>query len=476
MRLRLQPPLKRLSGLALVVLLGLAAWFGGAGPRLAPPGESGVLEVATRNAATTYYLDRHRTPAGPEHDLVERFAEANGWRVEWSLHDTTAEVLAALDAGEVHLAAAGLTHLPERDERFARGPAHTEIVEQLVCHRDARPLPRRLDALAGREIRVTARSSYATRLKALVNRHSGVRFREDPRSTESLLRAVAERDIDCTVADANIVRMARRHFPHLEVALNLTGRESLGWYLADDQPALAEAARDWMAGDAGRAARQDVQARYYDYLGEFDFVDLRALNQRIEKRLPRFLDLFVAAERRTGIPADLLAALAYQESHWDPQAVSPTGVRGIMMLTRNTAKSLGVTDRLDPAAAIEGGARYLADRRQRLPEAIPEPDRTFLALASYNIGRGHVLDAQQLARELGKDPHSWADMKEVLPLKADRRYYPRTRYGYARGYEPVHYVERIRNYRDVIRHALEASPALEADTAQARADGGPASG
>jgi len=155
------------------------------------------------------------------------------------------------------------------------------------------------------------------------------------------------------------------------------------------------------------------------------------------------------------MPAELLAALSYQESHWDPAAISPTGVRGIMMLTRNTAKSLGVTNRLDPDAAIDAGARYLADRHRRLPETIPEPDRTFLALASYNIGRGHLLDARQLARKLGKNPDSWEDMKEVLPLKADKRYYPSTRYGYARGYEPVHYVQRIRNYRDVIREAFE---------------------
>ncbi|RTR01165.1 membrane-bound lytic murein transglycosylase MltF [Halomonas nitroreducens] len=423
-------------------------------PRLAPPSESGTLRVATRNAATIYYLDRHQRAVGPEHDLVRRFAAANAWQVEWELFETTAEVLAALEDGAVHLAAAGLTHLPSRDARFARGPAHTEIVEQLVCHRDDRPLPRRVSELAGVEVRVTAASSYSERLQSLVNAHTGFRFREDPRNTETLLAAVAEQEVECTVADSNIVRMTRRHFPHLEVALNLTAGEPLGWYLPDDQAPLAAQARQWMASAAGKTALAAIRQRYYSHIGEFDFVDLRALNRRIDERLPRFLDLFLAAEAKTGMPADLLAALAYQESHWDPEAVSPTGVRGIMMLTRNTAASLGVANRLDPAAAIDGGARYLADRHRRLPESIPEPDRTYLALASYNLGRGHLLDARELARELGKNPDSWADMKEVLPLKADRRYYPRTRYGYARGYEPVHYVERIRNYLDVIAAAL----------------------
>jgi membrane-bound lytic murein transglycosylase F len=423
--------------------------------RLAPPEETGVLKVATRNAATTYYLDREETPAGPEHDLVERFAEANDWEVEWTLHDSTAAVLEALAQGETHLAAAGLTHLPSRDARFRQGPAHTDIVEQLICHRDMRPLPRQIDEMAGVEIRVTAQSSYSERLLSLVNDHTGIRFQEDPRTTEILLARVAEKALECTVADSNIAQVVRRYFPHLEVAMNLTSGARLGWYLAQGQDALAERAHEWMEGLEGEETLETVGHRYYDYIDDFDFVDLRALNERIDERLPDYLDLFLLAEEQTGMPADLLAALAYQESHWDPQAVSPTGVRGIMMLTQNTAQSLGVDNRLDPAAAIDGGARYLADRHERLPEEIPEPDRTYLALASYNIGRGHVLDARELARELGKDPDSWADMEEVLPLKADKRYYPQTRYGYARGYEPVHYVQRIRNYQDVISPEIE---------------------
>ena len=424
--------------------------------QLAPPQETGVLEVATRNGATTYYLDRHQNPIGPEFSLVSRFAESKGWTVNWTMHDSTAEVLQALEAGNTHLAAAGLTHLPSRTERFTRGPAHTEITDQLVCHRDMRPMPRKPESMPEVSIAVTADSSYVETLNKLASEHEGITFTEDDgRTTEVLLSEVAEQDIDCTVADSNIVQVMRRHFPHLEVAMNLTQGNNLGWYLPAGSDDLAGTTREWMNSTDGDEAIGYIESRYYAYIGEFDFVDLRALNRRIDERLPNFIDRFAEAETTTGMPADLLAALSYQESHWDPAAVSPTGVRGIMMLTRNTAESLGVMDRLDPVAAIDGGARYLADRHRRLPETIPEPDRTFLALASYNIGRGHLLDARQLARELGKNPDSWDDMKEVLPLKADKRYYPSTRYGYARGYEPVHYVQRIRNYRDVISSAFD---------------------
>ncbi|MBW4934930.1 membrane-bound lytic murein transglycosylase MltF [Marinobacter sp. F4206] len=426
-----------------------------AAPDLKPPTETGILKVATRNGSTTYYLDRHENPVGPEYALISDYATARGWEVEWTMLDSTSEVLNTLEAGTTHLAAAGLTHLPSRDERFARGPAHTEITEQLVCHRDARPLPRQPENLPGTEIVVTAGSSYVETLSKLKSQYAGIEFTEDTkRTTEIILSAVADQDIGCTVADSNIVQVMRRHFPHLEVAMNLTTGRNLGWYLPTGSDALASNAREWMNSVEGDEAIGRMENRYYAYIGDFDFVDLRALNRRIEDRLPEFIDEFREAEAKTGMPAELLAALSYQESHWDPEAVSPTGVRGIMMLTRRTAESLGVDNRLDPYAAIDGGARYLADRHRRLPETIPEPDRTFLALASYNIGRGHLLDARQLARSLNKNPDSWQDMAEVLPLKADKRYYPSTRYGYARGYEPVHYVQRIRNYRDVIRAAF----------------------
>ncbi|MFO7582629.1 membrane-bound lytic murein transglycosylase MltF [Guyparkeria sp.] len=421
------------------------------GPVIESPDETGVLVVATRNAGTTWYLDREGQPTGPEHDLVTAFAKGQGWTVHWRVFESTAEVIGALEDGEAHLAAAGLTHLPERDANLDPGLAHTRVVPQVVCHREDRPLPRSPAELARVDLRVTADSSYAGLLWDLAASDPEIRFREDPvQNTEVLLTRVALRELDCTVADSNIVRIVRRHWPHLDVAMDLGARQQTGWYVVQGQDGLAATTRAWRQSEDGEQAVERMRDRYYAHLGEFDFVDWRALNRRLDERLPRFRAEFERAARVTGMPADLLAAMAYQESHWDPEATSPTGVRGLMMLTQSTARSLGVENRLDPAESIEGGARYLADRHERLPDDIPEPDRTYLALASYNIGRAHVLDARELARALGKDPDSWADMREVLPLKADKRYYPQTKYGYARGYEPVQYVQRIRNYRDVI--------------------------
>lgn len=420
------------------------------------PDETGVLKVSTRNGSTTYYTDRFEQPAGPEYELVNSFAAAQGWEVEWDVQFSTAAVLRQLDEGRSHIGAAGLTRLASRDERFTTGPMHHTVREQLVCHREIIPLPTDADKLEGIDIEVTADSSYVETLEQFISAQPNASFSQtETRGTEQLLAAVFEGELDCTVADSNIVDINRRSMPELAVVMDLSPEQQIGWYLAPGNDRLAAKATSWMSSDAGLAAISAVNTRYYAYISEFDFVDLNTLVMRMEDRLPQYIDEFVKAEQATGIPADLLAALAYQESHWDPGARSPTGVRGLMMLTQNTARSLGVTDRLDPEQSIDGGARYLAGRYELLSEEIPDPDRYFMALAAYNVGRGHLLDARKLARELGKNPDSWSDMREVLPLLADKRYYPSLRYGYARGYEPVHLVQRVRNYRDVISGAFQ---------------------
>ena len=161
------------------------------------------------------------------------------------------------------------------------------------------------------------------------------------------------------------------------------------------------------------------------------------------EKLPTYLPLF-QKYATDDIDWRLLAAVAYQESHWNPRAKSPTGVRGMMMLTLPTAKQLGIKSRIDPEQSIRGGARYIQKNKRRIPERIPEPDRTWLALAAYNIGFGHLEDARRLTQKFGADPDRWVDVKEYLPLLRQRKYYKQTRFGYARGDEPVQYVDNIK--------------------------------
>lgn len=413
----------------------------------------GSLRVATRNAPTTWYIDRHDQPVGPEYDLVAAFAEELGLTLELVIRDTPAGVLGAVASGEADLAAAGLTETSSREARFAQSPTYGTIKEQLVCHRDRRNIDE-VDELAGVEIIVAAGSSYVETLEQLAPSLPELAFTAVPRSTEELLAAVAEKEVECTVADSQVAALNRRYYPALSRELDLTRGDPLVWLYRRVDLGLGEALEAWFEREDTRALVTRVHERYFGFVRMFDFVELRAYQRRLADRFPKYAPLFAAAAEKYDLPASVLAAQAYQESHWDPKATSPTGVRGIMMLTRSTAEAMGVEDRLDPVQSIEGGARYLARMRERFSDDIPDPDRTYLALAAYTVGRGHMHDAQRLARERGRDPYRWLDVKAVLPLLSDKTVYPDLKYGYARGGDAVRYVERIRNYEDILRQSV----------------------
>ena len=226
--------------------------------------------------------------------------------------------------------------------------------------------------------------------------------------------------------------------------------QHLAWVVRPDAGDMAAAMESWLEGFEEQGGLAAVMERYYGHVEIFDYVDLRAYRRRIQSRLPRYRALFEQASKDHDIPWTLLAAQSYQESHWNPKAKSPTGVRGLMMLTQPTAKAMGVDNRLDPAQSVEGGARYLRRMLSRVPESVTGDDRLWLALAAYNVGFGHLRDARVLAERLGRDPDRWHELDQVLPLLAKKQYYRDLRYGYARGSEPVIYVQRIRNYQEIL--------------------------
>jgi membrane-bound lytic murein transglycosylase F len=193
----------------------------------------------------------------------------------------------------------------------------------------------------------------------------------------------------------------------------------------------------------------------YEHVHNYDYAGTHSYLAQIRRRLPTYKEMFQQAANKYQLDWKLLAAVSYQESHWRQNAVSPTGVRGMMMLTNATAEHLGIKDRTDPYESIMGGAKYLRALIDKVPAHIPEPDRIWIAVASYNVGFGHVNDARKLAVKRGDNPDKWVDIKATLPLLSKRKWYKQTRYGYARGWEPVRYVENIRSYYDILVWHLE---------------------
>jgi membrane-bound lytic murein transglycosylase F len=413
------------------------------------------LVVLTTNQPTTYYIDREENPTGPEYDMTVSFAKSLGVAARFIEFDSTEAVIEALRKGEGDIAAAGLTITAERKAEFDFGPGYMDVSEYLVCHRDAAFIDK-IEDLKELEIVIPAATSYVDNL---YKQYPGIDWSLDHNLlTPSLLEKVRSKEIECTISDSTIFDINRRYYPEISVKYTLHKGSQLSWMYAKNNPHLASAINKWFAEyqDSGEYA-QKIE-KYYGHIDVFDYVDIQKFKRRIKDRLPKYKDMFIKAAEENGISPALLAAQSYQESHWNPKAKSPTGVRGIMMLTQPVAKSLGVTSRLDAKQNIFAGAKFHAKMKKMFDENVAEPDRSW-----------HFRDAQGLARKLGKNPNLWIDMKEVLPLLSEKKYYKDLKYGYARGNEPVQYVTRIRDYDDIlVQYFMEQEPAVKKSKEQTK--------
>nr|WP_239552527.1 membrane-bound lytic murein transglycosylase MltF [Oceanisphaera litoralis] len=403
----------------------------------------GALRVGTLYHPLHYFL-RDGQEEGLDYELARLFADSLAVDLTMVPAYSLDELFSLLDTGKVDMLAAGLTITPQRRQQYRFGPSYYDIAQTLV-YRKGSSRPRDPGQIEG-EIRVLAGSSQAESLHQLQQELPGLHW-ETRRDTdeEDLLRQVSEGRADHTLVTDVMLARTQRYYPNIDAAFTLGESLPVAWMLdrrADDSLLGQMLTFFAQQQDAGTLAR--LNEKYFGHVQSFDYVDTRTFLRRTETILPSYQPLF---ERYAGeLDWRLLAAVSYQESHWDPLARSYTGVRGMMMLTEDTARQVGVSDRLDPEQSIRGGARYLASLMDRLPDAIPEDERIWFALAAYNIGLGHLLDARRLTRLRDQDPDSWTAVKENLPLLHQPKWYSKTRYGYARGRETQQFVKKIRQY------------------------------
>ena len=340
---------------------------------------------------------------------------------------------------------------PQREQLFRFGPDYAQTHTLVVYRKGLRP-PKTLADLEGLRGAVLAGSSYEERL--LTETAVLPQLSWESRNgvgVEELLHAVAEGELEYTLVDERIYRLHKRYYPGVREAFTLGDAQPLAWaFTRDDDDSLVQAAAFHLGTELESGRLQALQEPFFEVEDHLAQLDMIHFQRRMRDRLPHYLPFFQEAAAQHDLDWRLLAAMGYQESHWDPFAVSRTGVRGVMMLTLNTAESLGVEDRRDPLQSIRGGAEYFIRMRERLPERIAEPDRTWLALASYNIGMGHLEDARRLTEERGGNPDRWTDVRDTLPLLAKESWYRKTRYGYARGYEAQNYVDNIQRFFDTL--------------------------
>jgi membrane-bound lytic murein transglycosylase F len=447
---------KRLSRLSLLLMLPWAAAIlltpacgNQSLTRLESVKKAGELIVLTRKSPTTYY-EGADGDAGIEYDMARAFAEHLGVKLKMVVPKHFEDILILLQEGKADMAAAGLSVTKERSQLVRFTPPYQQINQQLV-YRQGTIKPKSVADIVGEDIMVTAGTTYAERLAELKKRYKKLEWSVSRKmTTEELIQRVAEGTLTFTIADSNIVDTNRPLYPDLRVAFDMQKKESLAWaFPKDGDDSLFNEAIKFQKHLKRTGEIKVLLERYYGAT-DSNYFNMTLYQLRIQNVLPSHRRLFEEAGQQYGIDWRLLAAIAYQESYWNPRATSPTGVRGLMMLTEATAKQLGVTDRLDPKQSVDGGARYLRQMIDRMPESISEPDRTWMALASYNVGYYHLMDARKITTRRKGDPDKWKDVKQSLPLLARPAVYKHLKYGYARGNEPVRYVSRIRRYYDVL--------------------------
>ncbi|MGH1461476.1 MAG: membrane-bound lytic murein transglycosylase MltF [Neptuniibacter sp.] len=429
--------------------------------------ESGTLKLVTRNSPNTYFIEKGQ-PAGFEYDLAKAYADYLGVKLELVIPSSFGEIFSTLERRDAHLAGAMLTVTKDRNESFNFSPPYLHTTTSLIYRTtQGEPAPKDLQDLINKKKRLMAisNSSHSELLKKLAIKHPDLNWEETSEfSAVELLEKVHNKEIDYTITDSIAFDAQKSFFPGLKKAFDLDEEQPLAWMLKPHSDnSLLDSINRFFALESTHTLIKELKEKYFQRSNSLNFYDTATFKEDMQTRFPKIEQYFFMAEQETDIDWQLLAAIAYQESHWNPKAVSPTGVKGIMMLTNAAAKEVEVTDRTDPMQSIIGGAHYLVGVMQKIPERITQPDHTWFALAGYNVGYGHLEDARILTARAGLNPDKWDDVKKHLPLLTQEKYFSTVRYGYARGYEPVHYVSNIRKYIKLLQWEIQVRQAKKQD-------------
>lgn len=411
--------------------------------------QGNILKVGIIPNSVSYFQIDKKT-AGLEYELVRNFANYLGVDTNIQLFSNQEELLKSLQRNEIDIGVANLlpnTVLPPLN--YLLGPAYYSASWQFV-YRKGNRIPKDLNDLCAKVL-ISKDSSLNYLLHHLNSTYPNLHWEMTDKTEEALLIDVAEGKIPYTIANSVLIASTQNTYPHIAVGFDIADKSGVHWYLS---PTLDTTLQSKLLAFMHIAMEQGITARleekYITHLKSFDYVDNRTYINAIQHTLPKYQAWF---EKYQGnVNWQLLASISYQESHWDPLATSPTGVRGMMMLTKATAEYVGVKNRLDPEQSIRGGASYLHFLLQNIPTTVREEERIWYALVAYNMGLRHLFDALQLTKQLGDNPDNWLDVKKNLPLLSQSAYYKKLKHGYAQGVQAFQYVENIRRYLHIMNH------------------------
>ncbi|HVS56426.1 MAG TPA: membrane-bound lytic murein transglycosylase MltF [Casimicrobiaceae bacterium] len=429
------------------------------GPSPAPPppapspAPGNDLVVFLRQGAVTWFRGTDDQGTGLDYDLARMFAAEHGLTLRIIATNNPVQRLAQAPSGAM-IGAGGIYRPPARSpaadgDALVYSSAYYAIEPVLIYNIDGFR-PGTWKDLAGETVGILEGSGIESALVKARNEHPEVGWQSLALpSTEALISQVSDGTLNYAIVASSDANATRGVYLTFDTAFIVGGKQELAWAFSKAETRLRDQVDSFFARCRRDGTLAKLIERYYSR-GQVTRLDAGIFQDRVKSLLPQFRQNFERAQDETGVEWRLLAAISYQESQWDVQATSETGVRGLMQLTEETARHLGAVDRLDPQASITAAARYVGNLKDKLPARIQEPDRTWLALAAYNIGTAHLEDARVLAQKQQLNPDAWSAVKKTLPLLALPEYYEDAKFGYARGGMPVAFVDRVRAYYDIL--------------------------
>ena len=425
---------------------------------VAPFGVSNELVVITVAHADNFYMNSDGSYSGLTFDLVSEFAYELGLEIRFVVMQHSTEALSALSKQQGHVAV-GLDVPDNQLSRFRLGPIYNHTHHQ-VAFNTKNFKPQDLQQLVGKNIVIPIGATQEKRLLHLKQTIPDLAWSAVDSPSEYLLEKLAKGEVDYTVANALEIKQAKHLYSSIDSAFELQASSSQWIFPKFVKSELFNEAETFFARIQEDGTLKQLLDSYIGHLHQLKAGDIHFFKEKIRIKLPNLRKYFIQAEKLTHIDWRLIAALAYQESHWNPKAKSSTGVRGMMMLTQDTAKRMKVKNRLDAQQSILAGAQYLQLLKEKLSENIVEPDRTWIALAAYNQGYGHIVDARTLAQRFDLNPDLWINLKKTLPLLSKQKYFSTLKYGKTRGGEAVTLTESVRAYYNILKQHYDHEAAV----------------
>jgi membrane-bound lytic murein transglycosylase F len=426
--------------------------------------ERGYINAAVDYSSTTYFVYRGEI-MGFEYDLLRRLEDYLKIRVNITVQPSIEESIKLLNKGEVDIIAYPLTINKERKKIIAftnHYITQTQVLVQrkpdnwrdMKLHEIEKTLLRDQVDLIGKDVHVLNHSSYIGALESLSEQVGGdINIIEDDPSvdTEQLIKNVAEGLYDYTISDENIAFVNTSYYPILDIETPVSFPRRIAWAVRKNAPELRDTLNFGLRALNKQGMINILYAKYFKSsrkakrISESDYSSFSGGN------LSPYDDLIKKNAQRINWDWRLLAAMVYQESKFDPSTTSWAGAKGLLQMMPATAKEQGVTNRASPEQSLKGGTDYILWLEKQWQPRVDNPEEQLkFVMASYNVGLGHVYDACALTEKVGGDPVLWADVRINLLKLSNRKYYsdPVVKLGYARGSEPVNYVDEILERHD----------------------------